>query len=145
MLENIIENEDYKNLIEKQISEITSFLFTNNQEFSIVANLKGIEFIPELPKSIKSKMSMLSLFDLKNYTYSTLKIDDEYLSFEAAFGADNYVSTLKVSLCSVLQIIIDESIIYLNPLATVEKFHNDVAKKSINVFKNNPNNKKFNS
>ena len=145
MVENIIENEEYKKLITKQISEITSFLCTKNQEFSIVANLKGVEFIPELPKKIKDKMHILSLFDLKNYTYTTLAIDDEFLSFEAAFGADNYVSTLKISLFSILQIIIDESIIYLNPLATVEKFHNDEVRKSINVFKNNPNNKKFNS
>ena len=37
-----------------------------------------------------------------------------------------------------------ESIIYLNSVATVEKFNKNLKKNSLNVFKNNPNNKKFN-
>ena len=51
---------------------------------------------------------------------------------------------MKIPLHAVFQIVVGESIIYLNSVATVEKFNKNLKKNSLNVFKNNPNNKKFN-
>ena len=56
MIKNIIENEDYKNLVEKQIKKNILFLLDRNQEFSITANIEPITFTPELPKVIKDQM-----------------------------------------------------------------------------------------
>ena len=115
-----------------------------NQEFSITANIEPITFTPELPSVIKNQLSKFSLFVLSNYTYTTIQIDDEYLSFEAGFGSENFGSVVKIPLHAVFQIVVGESIIYLNSVATVEKFNKNLKKNSLNVFKNNPNNKKFN-
>ena len=30
------------------------------------------------------------IFILSNYTYTTIQIDDEYMSFEAGFGNENF-------------------------------------------------------
>jgi len=144
MIQNIIESEDYKNLVEKQICENILFLLEKNQEFSITANIGPITFTPELPKVIKEQMHKFSLFILSNYTYSTIQVDDEFLSFEAGFGNENFGSVVKIPLHAVFQIIVDESILYLNSVATVEKFNKNLKKNSFDVFKNNPNNKKFN-
>ena len=88
-------------------------------------------------------MHKFSLFTLSNYTYTTVQIDDNYISFEAGFGNENFGSVVKIPLYAIFQIIIDESILYINSVATVEKFNSDLKKNSFNIFKSNPNNKKF--
>jgi hypothetical protein len=144
MIKDIIENEEYKNLVESQIKENILFLLDKNQEFSITANIEPISFTPELPTVIKNQMNKFSLFVLSNYTYTTIKIDNGFLSFEAGFGNENFGSIVKIPLYAIFQIVVDESILYINSVATVEKFNKDLKKNSFNVFKNNPNNKKFN-
>lgn len=144
MVKDIIENNEYKSLVEKQIKETILFLLEKNQEFSITANIEPISFTPELPKVIKDQMHKFSLFILSNYTYTTVQINDEYMIFEAGFGNENFGSVVKIPLYAIFQIVIDESILYINSVATVEKFNKDLKKNSFNIFKNNPNNKKFN-
>lgn len=144
MIKDIIENEEYKNLVELQIKENILFLLDKNQEFSITANIEPISFTPELPTVIKNQMNKFSLFVLSNYTYTTIKIDSRFLSFEAGFGNENFGSIVKIPLYAIFQIVVDESILYINSVATVEKFNKDLKKNSFNIFKNNPNNKKFN-
>ena len=95
MIKDIIENEEYKNLVENQIKENVLFLLEKNQEFSITANIEPITFTPELPKVIKEQMHKFSLFNLSNYTYTTVQIDNDYLSFEAGFGNENFGSIVK--------------------------------------------------
>jgi hypothetical protein len=144
MITDIIENTEYKNLVCKQVRETIEFLLENNQEFSITANVDGITFNPELPKTIKDQLAKFSLFTMSNYTYTTVKIDDKFISFEAGYGSENFGSVATIPLHSVFQIVIDESILYINSVATVDKFNKNQEENSMNVFKNNPNNKKFN-
>ena len=144
MIKNIIEDEEYKNLIENQIKETVFFLLEKNQEFSITANIEPVIFTPELPNVLKNQMHKFSLFTLSNYTYTTVQIDDDYMSFEAGFGNENFGSVVKIPLHAIFQIVVDESILYINSVATVEKFNKDLKKNSFNIFKSNPNNKKFN-
>lgn len=144
MIKDIIENPNYKELIEKQIQDIIVFLLDNNQEFSITANITPISFNPALPEEIKSQLHKFSLFVLSNYTYTTIEINEEFLSFEAGFGSENFGSVVKIPLHAIFQIIVDDSILYLNSIATVEKFNRNLEKNSFDIFKNNPNNKRFN-
>ena len=144
MIKDIIENNDYKSLVTKQIKETIIFLMNNNQEFSITANIDPIVFTPDLPKVIKDQLNKYSLFVLSNYTYTTIILNDEFITFEAGFGSENFGSVVKIPLHSVFQIIVDESILYINSVATVDKFNKNIVLNSMNVFKKNPNNKKFN-
>lgn len=146
MVSEIIESNDFKNLMTKQVHELINFLLAKDSEFAITVNVQGATFSPTLPESIEKKLSKFSLFVLSNYTYTTIKIDDKVMSFEAGFGTENFGSTVTIPLESIFQVVIDDSILLINPVATVEKF-NDSSKamlhKSKSVFKNNPNNKKF--
>ena len=81
MINDIIENEDYKVIVENQIKETVTFLLAKNQEFSITANIESATFEPELPESIKKQMQKFSLFILSNYTYSTVQVNGQYLTF----------------------------------------------------------------
>ena len=143
MVKDIIEDNGYKSLVEKQIKENILFLLEKNKEFSITANIEPISFTPELPKVIKDQMHKFSLFILSNYTYTTVQVDDNYISFEAGFGNENFGSVVKIPLYAIFQIVVDESILYINSVATVDKFNKNLKKNSFNVFKSNPNNKKF--
>lgn len=141
MINNIIENVEYKDLVSSQVKNTISFLLKQNEEFAITANIEAVTFDPELPTATLEQLSKFSLFILSNYTYTTIKLDDSAIYFEAGFGSENFGSTVRVPFFSVFQIVIDESILFVNSVATVDKFNKDVNEKSFNVFKNNPNNK----
>jgi hypothetical protein len=143
MVSDVIESIDFRNLMVKQVKEMVKFLLERNSEFAITVNINGAVFNPALPGSIEKKLAKFSLFVLSNYTYTTIKIDDDFISFEAGFGSENFGSTVTIPLESVFQVVIDDSILLINPVATVEKFNTNkkaLETKSKNVFKNNPNN-----
>ena len=111
MITDIIENDNYKNLVTRQVKETLDYLLAQNQEFSITANIKPIKFMPELPDGIKNQLSEYSLFILSNYTFTTIFVDDSFISFEAGYGSENFGSTAKIPLHSVFQIIVDNLLI----------------------------------
>lgn len=141
MINNIIEKEEYRDLVSSQIKDTINYLLKQDQEFAITANIEGIKFEPELPSATLNQLSKFSLFILSNYTYSTIKLDENNLYFEAGFGNENFGSTVKVPFFAIFQIVVEESILFVNSVATVDKFTKDAKVKSLNVFKNNPNNK----
>lgn len=142
MIKDIIENEAYKGLVSSQIKETIEYLIDNSEEFALTANIKGITFNPELPETIHNQLSAFSLFVLANYTYTTLDLDPENIYFEAGFGKENFGSTVKIPYNAIFQIIVDESILFVNSTATVQDFFSQKEQdnKSLNVFKHNPNN-----
>ena len=154
MIFNIIEDLEYKELITTQIYETIEFLLNKDQEFAITANINGVSFQPKIPDSISKSFSHSTLFTLANYTYSTIELTDTTISFEAGFGAENFGSVVTIPLSAVFQIVIDESILFLNPTATVERYFKkeeqtqsveevdkDQEQRSLNAFKMNSKNK----
>ncbi len=142
MIKDIIENENYKLLVSSQIKETMQYLIQSDEEFAVTANIKGITFNPELPETIYNQLSAFSLFILANYTYTTLELDADHIYFEAGFGKENFGSTVKIPYNAIFQIIVDESILFVNSTATVKNFFNkkEQDNKSLNAFKNNPHN-----
>lgn len=148
---NLIEDLELKDIMESQIFEIIDFLLSKDQEFSITANINGVTFNPEIPQSISQSFPHFTLFTLANYTYTTIDLTDNSISFETGFGAENFGSVVTIPLSAVFQIVIDESILFLNPTATVEKFFEnspvansneiDQQSRSLNAFKTNTKNK----
>ncbi len=143
MISKVIENIEYKDLVSSQIKDTINFLLKQNLEFAMTANINATKFNPELPSSTFEQLSKYSLFVLSNYTYTTVRLDDNFIYFEAGFGSENFGSTVKIPFFAIFQIIVDESILYINSVATVDKFIKNSKEKSLNIFKNNPNNKKL--
>jgi len=135
-------------MLEGQIFEVIEYLINKNEEFSITANIKGVSFNPEIPESISENFSHFTLFTLSNYTYETIILTEQSITFEAGFGSENFGSVVTVPLYAIFQIVIDESILFLNPTATVEKYfqkqeiiEEDQSSRSMNAFTMNSKNK----
>ena len=149
MIADVIEDIKYKNLMEKQIQDIIDYLLVHNEEFSITANIKGVTFNPPIPQSIHETFSNFTMFSLSNYTYSTIVLENNKISFEAGFGKENFGSTVSIPLFCVFQLVVNDSILFINPTATVEKYllpqnnDEDIAQveRSKKAFSFNPNNK----
>ncbi|MEA3554453.1 MAG: hypothetical protein U9R39_08655 [Campylobacterota bacterium] len=122
MIIDIIEDENYKDMVEGQIFELCKYLIENDEEFSITANIKVIEFSPEIPESISNSFQQFTMFSLMNYTFTSIELTPTHISFEAGFGAENFGAVVTIPLFAIFQIIIEESILFLNPVATVDKF-----------------------
>lgn len=149
MLEKIIHDKDFTQLMKKNIQDLIILLFEKEQNFGILCKIEEITFYPELPDDIKSEFRPLTLFFLAGYTFETAKIEDDMLVFEAGFGSDNFGSVVSVPLLSIIQVIIDETPILIN-LAVEnkeekksEKIDKKGVKNSMESFLSNPENSKF--
>jgi hypothetical protein len=148
MIFNIVEDVSYKEMLEGQIFEVLEYLINKDEEFSLTANINGVSFDPEMPESISNKFSHFTLFTLSNYTYESIILTEKNITFEAGFGSENFGSHVTIPLCAIFQIVIEESILFLNPTATVEKFfikkekeEVDQESRSMNAFTLNTKNK----
>ncbi|WP_457743363.1 hypothetical protein [Sulfurimonas sp.] len=149
MLENIIQDENFAQLMKKNIRDLIILFFQKEQNFGILCKIEEITFTPVLPEDINSEFRPLTLFFLAGYTFETAKIEEENLVFEAGFGNDNIGSVVRVPLLSIMQIIIDETPVLIN-LAVDNKEEkkeskNDESgvKNSMASFLSNPENSKF--
>ena len=151
MLENVIQNRDFANIMQKSIENLIVHFFEENQNFGILCKIEEISFNPSLPESINSEFRPLTLFFLAGYTFETARIENETLIFEAGFGSENFGSVVSVPLLSIMQIIIDETPVLIN-LAVHEEEPKEELKKEVDnqgvensmaSFLNNPENSKF--
>lgn len=149
MLENIIQDSNFASLMQKNIQELIVYFFEREQNFGILCSIDDVTFEPTLPEDINAEFRPLTLFFLAGYTFETAHITDDTLIFEAGFGADNIGSLVSVPLLSIMQIIIDETPVFIN-LSTskakkVEKenVNGNGVKNSMASFLSNPENSKF--
>jgi len=151
LLENVIQNRDFANIMQKSIENLIVHFFEENQNFGILCKIEEISFNPSLPESINSEFRPLTLFFLAGYTFETARIENETLIFEAGFGSENFGSVVSVPLLSIMQIIIDETPVLIN-LAVHEEEPKEELKKEVDnqgvensmaSFLNNPENSKF--
>ena len=151
MLENVIDEKGFAQIMKRSMQDVIIHFFELEQNFGILCKIEEVSFEPELPKEINAEFRPLTLFFLAGYTFESARIEDGYLIFEAGFGPDNFGSVVSVPLLSIMQIIVDETPIFINlsvykessePLASVPDDDAGV-KNSMASFLNNPENSKF--
>jgi len=152
LLENVIEEKGFAQIMKRSIQDVIIHFFEKEQNFGILCKIDEVEFHPTLPESINTEFRPLTLFFLAGYTFDTARIEDDCLIFEAGFGNDNFGSVVTVPLLSVMQIIIDETPVFINLSVYKEKKVSEekvVVKDDTGVqnsmasFLNNPENSKF--
>ena len=150
MLENVIDEKGFAQIMKKSIEDVVIHFFEREQNFGILCKIEEVDFNPTLPESINSEFRPLTLFFLAGYTFETARVEDDFLIFEAGFGSDNFGSVVTVPPLSIMQIIVDETPIFIN--LSVYKESVKVSKKeeddkgvknSMASFLNNPENSKF--
>ena len=149
LLENVIEDKEFALLMQKNIQELIIHFFEKEQNFGILCKIEEAGFEPSLPESINSEFRPLTLFFLAGYTFETARIESGFLVFEAGFGSENFGSVVTVPLLSIMQIIVDETPVFINLATHREKV---IVKKeadeggvenSMASFLSNPENSKF--
>jgi len=149
MLYEMIKDENYMGLMNKHIQELLQFLFEQEQNFGILCKIEHLSFEPELPDNIRSEFRPMTLFFLAGYTFDSARLNENTLVFEAGFGEENLGSFVEVPLLSIMQIIVDETPIFVNLASPNEVASNQPPKKEHGVensmasFLSNPENQKF--
>jgi len=152
MLYDVLKDRNYANLMQKHILEILTFLFETEQNFGILCKIETLTFDPELPADITTEFRPMTLFFLAGYTFESARMENDSLIFEAGFGPDNLGSIVTVPLLGIMQVIIDETPIFVNLASPLEtnntKAQNNESEKSgvkssMEALLANPENKKF--
>jgi hypothetical protein len=152
MLYDVLKDRNYANLMQKHILEILTFLFETEQNFGILCKIETLTFDPELPADITAEFRPMTLFFLAGYTFESARMENDRLIFEAGFGPDNLGSIVTVPLLGIMQVIIDETPIFVNLASPLEtnntKAKNNESEKSgvkssMEALLANPENKKF--
>ena len=145
---NLLQTPEYRALIQSHIFETIQYLFSKDQEFALACEVKYITFSPELPAEIKDSFDDTVLFILRGFTFESAQLNDDYFSFEAGFGSDNFGSLVSVPLLAIKQIFVGENPIVINlahPEVEMEKKKEESAstKSSMEALLSNPENKKL--
>jgi hypothetical protein len=114
MLAELNKDKKFTQMIAKQIVAIINHLFDHNYHFGVLCRIDHVTFSPELSDDIKKEFRPLTLFFLAGYTFESASIDNDYLYFEAGFGPENLGSQVSVPIKDIIQIIIDETPIFVN-------------------------------
>ena len=114
MLDNLVKEKHFANLMKNNIQEMIIHFFQIEQNFGVLCKIEDAAFEPSLPENINSNFNPLTLFYLAGYTFETARIEDDLLIFEAGFGPDNFGSVVTLPLISIIQIIVDETPILIN-------------------------------
>jgi hypothetical protein len=150
LLEKIIQDKDFAQLMKKNIKELIVLFFQKEQNFGILCKIEDVSFEPQLPESINTEFRPLTLFFLAGYTFETARIENDLLIFEAGFESENFGSIVSVPLLSILQIIVDETPVLINISTYKEEESKEKdsvdesgVKNSMASFLSNPENSKF--
>ncbi len=149
MLYEMIKDEKYTALMNQHIQELLVFLFEQEQNFGILCKIEHLTFEPELPEHIRSEFRPMTLFFLAGYTFESARLEEGMLFFEAGFGEENVGSFVQVPLLSIMQIIVDETPIFVNLSSPKEMVSNKAPQRengidnSMASFLSNPENQKF--
>jgi hypothetical protein len=145
---NLLQTPEYRTLIQSHIFETIKYLFNKNQEFALACEVKYITFTPELPSHIKESFEDTVLFILSGFTFESAQLDEEYFSFEAGFGSENFGSMVSLPLLAIKQVFVGDNPIVINlanPVIESEKKKEVSASKksSMEALLKNPENKKL--
>lgn len=147
MLEEMLHSDDFNALMKKYAHEIAELLLKQGINFSILTNISDVTFDPVLPSHISKNFKSITMFFLAGYTFESMQISDNEISFEAGFGTDNFGSLVSVPMEAILQIIVEEIPIFIN-LGTPTKVQKKNVeqkgiKRSMDALMSNPQNQKL--
>ncbi len=143
-VENLVTKE-FRELMQEHILKTIEYMFDNNEEFGIACEIKRVHFTPELPTDIQESLPEITLFMLANYSFESASLDNEFLSFEAGFGNENFGALVQVPLLGIKQLFVGEYPVLINIASHVEEVEEEVATEidSMSALLNNPENAKL--
>ena len=145
MFEVIISDDGFRAIMKKHCYETIKYLKDSRNFFSFFCYIHQASFTPKLPIEIESSLKHLTLFSMNGYTFDSIKITEAFLEFEAGFGEDNFTSVVRVPINSILQMTVEDNVIFVNSGSSIEQKENKSIKKeissSLDAILSNPRNK----
>lgn len=159
-----------KQILAKHAKETITYLITQNLHFSVQCGTSFVQFDPPLPHEISSQFHPIIDFILAGFTFESIEIWEDEMSFEAGFGKDNFSSLVVIPFASIIQIslptnnsVMRDICIFMNAMNYIEldvfqsiseeeddiqeyqeienEVDNDLLESSKNAILSNPNNK----
>jgi len=123
MLEKLINSDKFCDAMYENTKEIISFMLEGGIEFGVICSTEEVIFEPSLPPEILKNIKPIALFVLSNYSFESAYLDDSanILYFEAGFGADNYASLVGIELGNIIQLVVEDTPVYINVCAGRKK------------------------
>ena len=151
MLSELSKDVSFEKQIKRHIITIMSHLLDNNYHFGVLCRIDNVTFSPDLSNELKADFRPLTLFFLAGYTFESAYITKEHLVFEAGFGTDNLGSEVTVPLLDIIQVIVDETPIFVNSTAKAKQNvpieesvqENSARESSLDALMANPDNMKL--
>ncbi|WP_233704445.1 hypothetical protein [Helicobacter cynogastricus] len=97
----------YNAMVNQHCLDNLHFLHANRVNFSVFCDLSKVRFEPLLPRDLLEGFGTFVLFVLAGYTFESLKIQHQEISFEAGLG-DDIETTVNIALEGIVQIIIKD-------------------------------------
>ena len=144
MTQSFLSDYDFSELMVFHQRDIIEMLLQKGVFFSILTHIDEITYEPMLPQEIIQDFKPITLFVISEYTFESCSLDEENLYFEAGIGHQNVGSYVTVPLNSIVQIVLEDTPIFINlSLRQVRKEKSTNVKKSTNIFLSNPENRDF--
>ena len=145
MFEAIVSDDRFRAIMRKHCFDTIEYLTNTKNFFSFFCYIHQVSFTPPLPENIKDTLKHLTLFSMSGYTFDSIKLTEKSIEFEAGFGEDNFASIITVPLNAILQLTVEDNVIFVNSGSSIEKKHQQVDKTemitSISAILSNPKNK----
>ena len=142
-----LETKEFQTIMNEHIFKTITYMFDKNQDFSVACEISEVHFEPLLPNEIHDSLPEITLFMLANYSFESASLENNYLSFEAGFGAENIGSVVQVPLSAIKQIFVGEYPILINisQSSQAEEVEEKIEDEdnSMNALLNNPENAKL--
>jgi len=139
----LFHTDEYKSIIQEHLYNTIAFLLDNGMEFSIAAEVRHMNFEPELPRKISSSFDEVALFVMAGYTFESCELSEDEFLFEAGFGEDGIGASVSMPILCIKQIFADNYPITINisepkrPKAILD------TNRSMEALLRNPDNKKL--
>jgi hypothetical protein len=141
-----LENKEFIQTVHQSLMQTLLLLFKNDTPFKIVANISRVSFDPKLPASFMQDFKNLTVFLLENYTFSSAKLTNDCLIFDAGFDDGKYVSSVTVPIGAIVQIAIENTPVIVNLSIDTDKptsNREERSKESLEALLSNPENQKL--
>ena len=138
-----MKDKTFTKYMENHISELVEYLLSTEQNFGLVCKLENVEFNPPLPDHIKETLNQITLFFLAGYTFESTRLDSGFVSFEAGVGSENFGSIVTLPVLAVMQLIVEETPIFVNIAPPRPKESDGSVDMSMAALMANPQNRKL--
>lgn len=120
-----------RKLLSKHSKEVISTLISSNTHFSLQCKTHSVRFNPALPREIKKDFHPIIDFILAGFTFESIEVFEDELSFEAGFGKDNFATSVNIPFSSIIQVylpsknsILPQACVFMNSLNLLDLAQN---------------------